>query len=508
MTAGDPQQGHLELTGVSKAYPGVRALDSVDFDVHAGEVHVLLGENGAGKSTLIKIMAGVHGPDGGRIRVDGTSVRFSGPEDAERLGISTIHQEMALIPQMSVAENIFLGRPPRRFGLVDRPRMRREARDLVERTGLDLDVDATVGDLGVAQRQRVEIAKALSIDTRFLIMDEPTAVLSRSEVGTLFGIVADLTRRGVGVVFISHLLGEVAEVGDRVTVLRDGAKTGEVSADTDADQLVRLMVGRPVEQQYPPRASNIGDDRLEVCGLTRSGVLHDVTFTARAGEVVGIGGLVGAGRTELVRAVFGADRYDSGEVRLDGKRIPRGNVSAARTCGLALVPEDRARQGLVLGASVEENLGLATMDDRTRAGMVDLADQRASAERSVRALRIRVTDLDQQALTLSGGNQQKLVIGKWLLARPSVLILDEPTRGIDVGAKAEIYELINELTGDGTTVIVVSSDLPELLGVSDRVLVMADGRLCGELSRAEATQERVMALAVDHENGQGRDSDA
>ncbi|MBA8823619.1 ribose transport system ATP-binding protein [Saccharopolyspora lacisalsi] len=506
MTATNGQPGHFELSGVSKAFPGVRALESVDFDVRAGEVHVLLGENGAGKSTLIKIMGGVHRPDDGSVRVDGAPVRFGGPSDAERLGVSTIHQEMALVPGLSVAENIHLGRPPRRFGLIDRARMRADAAELVERTGLDLDVDATVGELGVAQRQRVEIAKALSVDTRFLIMDEPTAVLSRSEVTTLFGIVADLTRRGVGVVFISHLLGEVAEVGDRVTVLRDGAKVGELAADADTEELVRLMVGRPLEQQYPARDADIGEQRLEVRGLSRSGALDDVTFTARAGEVVGVGGLVGAGRTELVRAIFGADRYDGGGVWLDGARVPPGDVAAARASGLALVPEDRAGQGLVLGASVEENLGLATLSDRTRAGLVDLADQRASAERTVRSLRIRVDDLARPALTLSGGNQQKIVIGKWLLTRPKVLILDEPTRGIDVGAKAEIYELINELTAGGTTVIVVSSDLPELLGVSDRVLVMADGRLRGELSRAEATQEDVMALAVAH--GNGADDDA
>ncbi|MFC4602866.1 sugar ABC transporter ATP-binding protein [Rhodococcus kronopolitis] len=486
----------LELVGVSKIYPGVKALDSVDFDLRGGEVHVLLGENGAGKSTMIKMMAGVHHPDTGEIRVDGNVVRLRGPGDAEDLGISTIHQEMALVPQMTVAENIFLGRPPRRFGLVDPRAMRRKAVELLERTGLDLDVDATVGDLGVAHRQMVEIAKALSIDTRFLIMDEPTAVLSRTEVGALFTIVRELTARGVGVVFISHLLGEVAEIGDRVTVLRDGAKVGEVPADTDTDELVRLMVGRSVEQQYPPRTNPIGDVVLEVRGLGRDGVYEDVSFTARAGEVVGIGGLVGAGRTDVVRAVFGADGYDRGEVLVAGQPIRRGDIVAAHVAGLALVPEDRGGQGLVLGASVEENLGLATLGERTRGGLVDLADQRERAQESVRRMGIRVHSLDQLAVTLSGGNQQKIVIGKWLMTRPRVLILDEPTRGIDVGARAEIYELINELTAEGTTVVVVSSDLSELLGLSDRVFVMADGRIRGELDRAQATQESVMALAV------------
>ncbi|MER7015875.1 sugar ABC transporter ATP-binding protein [Saccharopolyspora sp. NPDC000359] len=499
--------GHLELIGVSKTYPGVRALDAVDFDLRPGEVHVLLGENGAGKSTLIKMIAGAHRPDTGEVRVDGRPVRFHGPEDAEALGIATIHQEMALVPQLTVAENMYLGRPPRRFGVIDRRAMRRQAAALIDRMGLDLDVDAVVGELGVAHRQLVEIAKALSLDTRFLIMDEPTAVLSRAEVDRLFCIVRDLTAQGVGVVFISHLLDEVAEIGDRVSVLRDGAKVAEVPADTDQDELVRLMVGRTVDQQYPPREAEIGDVQLEVRGLTSHGVLADISFTARAGEVVGIGGLVGAGRTELVRALFGADRYDEGEVLVGGRPVPPGDIAAARAAGLALVPEDRAGQGLVLGASVAENLGLATLPDRTKAGLVDLAGQRREAAESVQRLRIRTAGLDQPALTLSGGNQQKIVIGKWLLANPRVLILDEPTRGIDVGARAEIYELINELARAGTTVLVVSSDLPELLGLSDRVLVLADGRLRGELDGAEATQERVLALAVSAEQtGGGTDA--
>ncbi|GAA2346800.1 sugar ABC transporter ATP-binding protein [Saccharopolyspora halophila] len=489
-------EGRLELIGVGKTYPGVRALDEVDFDLRPGEVHVLLGENGAGKSTLIKMMAGVHRSDTGEIRVDGRVVRFNGPEDAEKLGIATIHQEMALVPQLTVAENIYLGRPPRRFGVLDRAALRRDARAILDRMGLSLDVDAVVGELGVAQRQLVEIAKALSLNTRFLIMDEPTAVLSRSEVDRLFSLVRELTAQGVGVVFISHLLGEVAEIGDRVSVLRDGAKVGERPAGTDPDELVRLMVGRTVDAQYPPREAEIGEERLRVRGLTARGLLEDISFTARAGEVVGIGGLVGAGRTELVRALFGADRYDAGEVVVDGRRIPPGDIAAARAAGLALVPEDRGGQGLVLGASVAENLGMATLSDNTRGGLVDLGRQRERAAESVRRLGIRVAGLDQPALTLSGGNQQKIVIGKWLQAQPSVLILDEPTRGIDVGARAEIYELINELARAGNTVLVVSSDLPELLGLSDRVLVMADGRLRGELDGAEATQERVLALAV------------
>ncbi len=486
----------VQLRDVSKAYPGVKALDAVDFDVRPGEVHVLLGENGAGKSTLIKMLAGVHTPDRGEIKIDGETVHITGPDRAEQLGITTIHQEMALVPRMTVAENVFLGRPPRRFGLVDHHRMYREAHALVERTGLYLDVSTPIETLGVAQRQRVEIAKALAVDARVLVMDEPTAVLSRNEVTTLFELVRELTERGVGVVFISHLLHEVAEIGDRVTVLRDGRKVGECPADESTDELVRLMVGRSVDQQFPQRDTDPGEVVLDVRELGRDGAFEDVSLTARAGEVVGIGGLVGAGRTELVRAIFGADRVDHGSVLIDGTPLPRGDVAAARSAGLALVPEDRAAQGLVLGASVQDNLGLVMLSEHSRAGLVDRDSQRRAAEESVRGLGIRARDVHQPVGTLSGGNQQKIVIGKWLQADPRVLVLDEPTRGIDVGARAEIYELITDLTGRGTAVVVVSSDLTELLGLSDRVLVMADGRLRGELARAEATQQRVMELAV------------
>lgn len=488
--------GRMELVEVSKTFSSARALENVNFDLHPGEVHVLLGENGAGKSTLIKLISGVHRPDTGEIRLDGERVRMRGPGDAEHLGVATIHQETALIPRLTVAENIYLGRPPRRFGMVDRSRMRREAAALVESLGLSLDIDAVVGDLGIAQRQRVEIAKALSLDAHFLIMDEPTAVLSQTETKQLFRLVRELTAQGVGVVFISHLLDEVAEIGDRVTVLRDGIQAGETSADADHEELVRLMVGRSIEQQHPERHHALGAPVLRVHDLGRAGYFSRVSFETCSGEVVGIGGLVGAGRSELVRAVFGAERYDTGEVRVDGVRVPSGDISAARKAGLALVPEDRAGQGLVLGSSVEENLGLATLSDRSRGGFVDLAAQREAAESSIERLGVRASGLSQTVRTLSGGNQQKIVIGKWLLARPRVLILDEPTRGVDVGAKAEIYELLNSLAAAGTSVVIVSSDLTELLGVSDRVLVMADGALRGELDGSEATQEKIMALAV------------
>ncbi|WP_328513856.1 sugar ABC transporter ATP-binding protein [Streptomyces mirabilis] len=490
----------LRIEGIRKTFPGVVALDSVDFDLRRGEVHVLLGENGAGKSTLIKMLSGAYQPDSGRVLVDGEEVRVHGAQDSERLGIATIYQEFNLVPDLTVAENIFLGRQPRRYGLIDRKRMEAEAAELLERVGVSVSPRARVRELGIARLQMVEIAKALSLNARVLIMDEPTAVLTSEEVEKLFSIVRRLREDGVGIVFITHHLEEIAALGDRVTVIRDGKSVGQVPASTTEDELVRLMVGRSIEQQYP-RVRAAGDDGsgttlLTVEGLTRDGVFHDVSFEVRAGEVVGIAGLVGAGRTEVVRAVFGADPYDKGTVKVAGSALRRHDVNAAMAAGIGLIPEDRKGQGLLLDASVEENLGLVTMRAATHGGLVDLKGQRAAAARIAEQLGVRMAGLGQHVRTLSGGNQQKVVIGKWLLAETKVLILDEPTRGIDVGAKVEIYQLVNELTAAGAAVLMISSDLPEVLGMSDRVLVMAQGRIAGELSADEATQDSVMALAV------------
>ncbi|MFI5990556.1 sugar ABC transporter ATP-binding protein [Streptomyces sp. NPDC051362] len=490
------QDALLRIEGIRKTFPGVVALDSVDFDLRRGEVHVLLGENGAGKSTLIKMLSGAYRPDAGRVLVDGEEVRIHGAQDSERLGIATIYQEFNLVPDLTVAENIFLGRQPRRFGLIDRKRMEADAAALLKRVGVNVSPRARVRELGVARLQMVEIAKALSLDARVLIMDEPTAVLTSGEVDKLFRIVRRLREDGVGVVFITHHLDEIAALGDRVTVIRDGRSVGQVPASTPEDELVRLMVGRSIEQQYPRERADAGDALLTVEGLTRDGVFHDVSFEVRAGEVVGIAGLVGAGRTEVVRAVFGADPYDRGSVKVAGAGLRRGDVNAAMEAGIGLVPEDRKGQGLLLDASVEENLGLVTLRSATHGGLVDLKGQRAAAARIAGQLGVRMAGLGQHVRTLSGGNQQKVVIGKWLLADTKVLILDEPTRGIDVGAKVEIYQLVNELTAAGAAVLMISSDLPEVLGMSDRVLVMAQGRIAGELTADRATQDSVMALAV------------
>lgn len=486
----------LRLEHVTKHFPGVVALDDVSFDLRGGEVHAVLGENGAGKSTLIKLLSGAHEPDAGRIVVDGRPVRVAGTQDAERFGIATIYQEFNLVPDLTVAENVLLGRQPRRLGLVSPRRTRARAASALARVGLDVDPETPVRELGVARQQLVEIAKALSLDARVLVLDEPTAALTREETGRLFAIMRQLRADGRGLIFISHHLDEIHEVGDRVTVLRDGRRVDQVPADTGEDDLVRLMVGRPIEQRYPRRARTPGAALLRVRGLTRRGVFEDVSFDVHAGEVVGLAGLVGAGRTEAVRAIFGADPYDSGEVVVDGTPVRRHDVPAALRAGLGLVPEDRKTQGLILGASVADNLGLVTLRQDARAGFVDRRGQHRRASGVAGRLGVRMAGLDQPAGTLSGGNQQKVAIGKWLLARSAVLILDEPTRGVDVAAKVEIYELVNELTAAGRAVVLVSSELPEIIGMCDRVLVMANGRLVGELPHGAATQDRVMSLAV------------
>ncbi|MCE1178080.1 MAG: sugar ABC transporter ATP-binding protein [Micrococcales bacterium] len=486
----------LELVGASKSFAGVPALRDVDLQVRAGEVHVLLGENGAGKSTLIKMIAGVHEPDSGRILVDGKEVRIPDTRSAESLGIATIHQELNLVPTLSVAENLTLGRTPRKHGLVDRAEMRRIAREAVARVGLDVDVDRPVGTLGIARQQLVEIAKALSQNARILILDEPTAALTRTETDVLFGIVRELREAGVAMVFISHHLDEIEEIGDRITVLRDGAYVDTVPGGTGEAELVRLMVGRDITDLYPRRASEAGETLLEVEHLSSAGLFDDITFSVRAGEVVGLAGLVGAGRTEVLRAIAGADRYDSGSVRVGGRGLRRHDVAAAVDAGVGLVPEDRKSSGLVLGASIVDNLGYATLRPTSRIGLEDRKGQRTRGTEVADALRLRRASMDQQVRGLSGGNQQKVVFGRWFMAKSRVLLLDEPTRGVDVGAKVEIYELINTITSNGGAVVLASSELPEVISMSDRVLVMARGRLTGELPAAEATQDAVMSLAV------------
>ena len=486
----------MEMRSITKRFPGVVALDRVDFELERGEVHVLLGENGAGKSTLVKMLAGAYRPDEGEILLDGEAASISSATDAQKLGISTIYQEFNLVPQFTVAENIFLGRQPRRFGFVDRRKMREEARKLLDRMKVLVDPDALVSNLGVAQRQMVEIAKALSLNARILIMDEPTASLSGQEVERLFEIVRGLKKEEVAMIFISHHLEEVSEIGDRVTVLRDGKVVDRVPASTKHSELVRMMVGRSVEAQFPRRRPELGEVLLEVKNLSREGVLEDVSLSLRAGEVVGVAGIVGAGRTELARAIFGADPGDAGEVWVEGRRMERGDPREAKRRGMGFVTEDRQGQGIVPPLSVAENLGLASLERNTHVGLVNRREQRKQARKIIEDLNIRTPGPEQEIRFLSGVNQQKTVIGKWLLADSKVLIMDEPTRGIDVGAKVEIYELMNELTENGAGILMISSDLPEVLGMSDRILVMSGGRITGELSVEEANGENVMELAT------------
>lgn len=489
----------LEMKGITKRFPGVTALDQVDFELERGEVHVLLGENGAGKSTLIKMLSGAHQPDEGEILVDGEKVEIKSAMDAQDLGISTIYQEFNLVPQLSVAENVFLGRQPRSFGFVNRSKMRKDTQELLERTKIRVDADVPVQSLGVAQRQMVEITKSLSLDARILIMDEPTASLSGQEVDRLFEIIRGLQEDDVGVVFISHHLEEVTEIGDRVTVLRDGEYVDRVPASTEHSEFVRLMVGRDIEDQFPRRKPEVGDVLLEVKNLSKEGVLEDISFELRGGEVVGLAGIVGAGRTELAEAIFGAEPADSGEINIGGEALRPGDPGEAKRQGIGFITEDRQGEGIIPPLSVTENLGLAALGQNTSAGFVNRRKQRQQAEGMIEDLNIRTPSPNQEIRYLSGGNQQKVVIGKWLLNESKVLIMDEPTRGIDVGAKVEIYELMNELTENGAGILMISSELPEVLGMSDRILVMSQGRLTGELSGEEATQEEVMELATAQE---------
>ncbi len=489
----------LEVRNLEKSFPGVRALSGVSFDVSAGEVHALLGENGAGKSTLIKIVSGVYQPDAGEILIDGRATRFATPEEAKRARVATIYQELLLFPELTVAENIFLGHAPRaRGGRIDWRAMRAEAEALLASLEIDdLAADQIVGALSVGHRQRVEILRALSHDARILIMDEPTAALTESDVKRLFDIVRKLKSRGVGIVYISHRLDELFEIADRVTVLRDGAYVGSrAMAETNAAELVQMMVGRRIESLFPKSAVPIGAPVLEARDLVRRPMTRNVGLTVRAGEIVGLAGLVGSGRSELAQVLFGITPAEDGDIRLMGEAVTIGSPESARARGIAYVPEDRGVQGLVRPMSVLHNFSLAALGSLSRLGFIDRAAERRLAEAGVKRFSVKTSSVDEIAGRLSGGNQQKIVLGKWLANNPKLLILDEPTRGIDVGAKAEIHRLMCELAADGVAILMISSELPEVLGMSDRVLVMREGRLVAEFDRAHATSETVGAAMM------------
>ncbi|WP_158887241.1 sugar ABC transporter ATP-binding protein [Amycolatopsis anabasis] len=488
----------VELRGVSKNFGPVRALSEVSLLLEPGTAHALLGENGAGKSTLIKVLAGVHRPERGALLVDGLPRRFTGPGDARAAGIAVIYQEPTLFGDLSVAENVFMGRQPLRAGRrIDTRALHATVRALFDRLGVDLDPARPARGLSIADQQVIEIAKALSFDARVIVMDEPTAALSPAETGRLFGVARALLEHGVAVLFVSHRLDEVFELCTRATVLRDGELvwSGALAGKTP-DDLVRRMVGRALSALFPKQDSVPGETVLAARRLTREGVFTDVSFDLRAGEIVALAGLVGAGRSEVARAVFGIDRLDAGEVRVRGRPLPNGSPTAAMAAGIGFVPEDRRQQGLVMDASIERNAGLASLGALSRGGLIRRRDERALARDWAVKLRLKFARLTDPVGVLSGGNQQKVVLAKWLSRGPRVLIVDEPTRGIDVATKAEVHRLLSELAADGVAVLMISSELPEVLGMADRVLVMHEGRLAAELPRAEATEEAVALAAA------------
>jgi ABC-type sugar transport system ATPase subunit len=489
----------LRVTEVSKSYGGVQALKPTSFEVRAGEIHALLGENGAGKSTLIRIMSGLIAPDGGTIEIDGRPEVFRSPRDATRHGVVTVHQELLLFPDLSIAENICMADEAGAFGRIDRDAQVRKARQLLaELDSADLDPGMPVRNLSVAQRQRVEIARALGRQAKVLIMDEPTASLADADVSRLVAIVQRLRGRGVGIVYVSHKLSEVKMLADRVTVLRDGrfVDTREAKGMTEAD-MIALMVGRSISELYPKGEARIGAEVLRVEGLTLAPRVMDVSFNLRAGEILGLAGLVGAGRTEVARLLFGLDRPARGRIVLDGREVKVPSPESAVAQGIAYVPEDRGAQGLVKSMPVSSNVTMASLGQLLRGPFLSRTEEHAAGLDAIRRLGIRAPRGPAHlAGKLSGGNQQKVVVAKWLRTSPRVLILDEPTRGVDVGAKAEIHALMGDLTRQGLAVLMISSELPEVLGMSDRVLVMSQGRVTGLFDRADATPERVGAAMV------------
>jgi ABC-type sugar transport system ATPase subunit len=499
------------MEGISKSFPGVQALDSVDLEVRTGEVLALVGENGAGKSTLMKILSGAHRKDGGRILLAGEEVEIESPHHAQKLGVSIIYQEFNLTRNQTVAANIFMAREPRSRGLggllgfVDRRRMEEDARKVLQRIRARFPPDALVRDLSVAQQQMVEIAKAIAVKAKILIMDEPTAALGESETEVLFETVRGLKAEGIAIIFITHRLEEMFRIADRVVVLRDGQRVGELPiAEATPERVVQMMVGRSLSEVFRKETAEIADPILDVRGLSRRGAVKDVSFTLRRGEILGFAGLVGAGRTETARLLFGADARDAGEILLEGKPLHISSPSGAVKAGIGLVPEDRGMQGLVLKLPVQENIVLATLNRHSAAGWMDRLGISRTAREYVELLSIKTPHLGQKAMLLSGGNQQKVVLAKWLASQPKVLIMDEPTRGIDVGAKAEVHALMSQLAREGIGIIMISSDLPEIMAMSDRIVVMHEGSIAAILDRSEATQELVMA----HASGQSRRGEA
>jgi len=488
----------LELKGIEKRFPGVHALQSVDFELRSGECVALLGENGAGKSTLIKVMGGAHQADSGLVSVQGVLQSWEKPTDSLDAGVAIIYQEFNLVPGLTAAENVFLGIEPSDFGWVRKSEEKEKVREVFNRIGAEINPGALCDSLTVAEKQLVEIAKALVRDAQILVMDEPSAALTKKEVEQLYLLIDELKLRGIGVVYVSHRLEEIERVADRAIVMRDGARVGELGREElDRAKIIEMMVGRKLENEFPKEVRTPGAVRLRAKNLNRGQKVRNVSLEVRAGEILALTGLVGAGRTETVRLLFGADRADTGEVELDGRTLQLGSPSDAIEAGICLLTEDRKDQGLVLGQSIKENFGLPNLKKFSRKGWVNRSLEGQSFGEYIKKLQIKVSGQSQLASQLSGGNQQKVVLAKWLERNAEILIFDEPTRGIDVGAKFEIYQWMNQLAKAGKGIIMISSELPEVLGVSDRILVMKEGQLMGELVNGpEVTQEVLMSLAI------------
>lgn len=486
----------LEMKGIGKTFPGVKALEGVNLTVREGQVHALLGENGAGKSTLIKILSGAYSKDEGQIFFEGQPVEIKSPQDAQNLGISTIYQEFNLAPHLTIAENIFIGHLPKRGPLVDWAAARVRAQEILNSLGVELSVDTPTSTLSVAEQQLVEIAKALNRKTRILIMDEPSAVLGEKDLENLFGVVRTLQASGIGIIYISHRLKEIFELADEVTVLKDGRYVDtKAIADVTMDDLVRLMIGRDLQDVYPKRTAVPGDVLLEVKNVARSKLVHDVSFKLHAGEIVGFAGITGSGRTEVARVIFGADPY-TGEMLISGKPYKARSPEDAIAHGIALVTEDRKGQGLLLKLPVTANTTISGLKRLTRFGLIKLREELNLVKEMIRQLSIKTPSPNFLVVNMSGGNQQKVILARWLSIGTRIFIMDEPTRGIDVGSKSEIYQIMADLTSKGVGIIMISSELPEVLGMSDRIMVMRQGTIVKELSRAEASEEAIMLHAV------------
>ena len=487
----------LEMRGITKQFPGVLALNKVDLSVYPGKVLALVGENGAGKSTLMKVLSGVHKRDAGEILIDGKPVEITSPLASRQMGISIIYQELSVLNNMNVAENIFVGRERTKNGFVDKKQQHEEAKALLNRVGLNIDTHTITRRLSTAQKQMVEVAKALSFNSRLIIMDEPTSSLTDKETAMLMDIIRKLRDEGVAIVFISHRMNEIFEISDEIAVMRDGEMVQHmITADVDEQQVIAAMVGRDVNDIFHKEEAPIGDVVLEVKNLSTKNFLKDISFNVRAGEIVGFAGLVGAGRSEVMRALFAVDPRESGEIYVNGKQVEIKSTVDALNAGMGFVPEDRKEQGLILKQTIRANASLAALDSVANGWFIDKKKEKNLSDEYVSKLKVKTPSIEQLIMNLSGGNQQKVVIAKWMATHPKVLILDEPTRGIDVGAKKEIHTLMSELAKQGVAIIMISSELPEVLGMADRIYVMHDGRIKGEINRAEASQESIMKLAI------------